>query len=78
MQRVLVVTADHETKIERVQKRSGLSRDEVQRIMAAQLSDEQRMAFADDVIANNGSIKDAQIEVEVLHQDYLRYAQIEN
>lgn len=74
MQRILVVTAERETKISRVQKRSGLSRDEVERIMATQLSDEQRASFADDLIANDGTIEDAQREVDALHQKYLELA----
>ena len=76
MQRVLVVTADQESKIARVQKRSGLSRQEVQRIMQTQLSDAQRTEFSDDIIANNGSIADAQEEVERLHHLYLSLSQV--
>jgi len=53
MDRILVVTADRETKITRVMKRSNLSRDEVLRIMATQLDDSQRLDFSDDVIAND-------------------------
>jgi len=71
LDRICVVTADHNTKVERVKQRSKLSSDEVERIMQTQLTDEQRLAFADDVIENNGTIKDAQFEVEKLHQLYL-------
>lgn len=71
MQRVLVVTADRETKVERVKKRSNLARDEIERIMATQLDDRERLSFADDVISNNGSIADAQHEVQKLHELYL-------
>ena len=71
MQRVLVVTAEQETKIERVKQRSQLSREEVLQIMRNQISDEERLQFADDVIANDGTIEDAHAEVERLHQVYL-------
>ena len=71
MQRILVVTTETETKITRVQKRSGLSRNEIERIMATQLDDEQRLSFADDVIANDDSIVDVQRSVEALHKKYL-------
>lgn len=70
-QRVLVVTANHQTKIKRVQKRSNLSEEEVLSIMQTQLSDTQRREFADEVIENDGSIQDAQQQVEELHQYYL-------
>jgi len=71
MDRILVVTAERETKIERVIKRSNLAREEVERIMQSQLSDEQRLLFADDVIGNDGTIEDAQKQVEKLHELYL-------
>lgn len=71
LDRVLSVTADRDTKIERVKKRSGLSTSEIERIMQTQLSDEARLAFSDDVIENNSSIKDAQDEVVKLHDLYL-------
>lgn len=71
MDRILVVTADRETKIERVKKRSNLDRDEVERIMATQLDDTERLNFADDVINNDGSIADAHQAVEKLHELYL-------
>ena len=70
LDRVVSVTVDRETRIQRVQKRSGLSREEVERIMATQLSDEERLAFSDDVISNDGSISDAHRRVEELHQLY--------
>jgi dephospho-CoA kinase len=70
-QRVLIVTADHETKVERVKRRSGLSESEVLRIMRTQLTDEQRVEFADDIVSNNGTIEDAQKQVEALHHKYL-------
>ncbi len=74
MQRVLVVTADREIKIERVKKRSNLSRDEVIRIMDTQLSDEQRLLFADDVIENNRTLDHVYGEVERLHSRYSEMA----
>jgi len=74
MKRVLVVTANRDVKIERVKKRSGLEADEIERIMETQLNDQQRELLADDTIANNGSISDAQIAVEELHRRYLSFA----
>jgi dephospho-CoA kinase len=75
IQQVLTITANHETKVERVKKRSGLSRVEVERIMDTQLSDQERSDFADDIIANDGTIAEAQSEVERLHQLYLNLSQ---
>ena len=74
MQRILIVTADHQSKIKRVQKRSNLLPDEVERIMQAQSSDAQRRQFADDELENNGSKKDAYQKVDKLHGQYLKLA----
>ena len=71
MQRTLVVTADHNTKVERVMKRSSISRQEVERIMHTQISDAERLAFADDVIVNDGSIDQAHQQAKAMHQKYL-------
>ncbi len=75
MKRILVVTAATETKIVRVQKRSGLQREEVQRIMQTQLHDDERKRFADDIIENDTSLEHVYSEVEKLHQYYLEVSQ---
>ena len=71
LQRVLVVTANRNTKIDRVKKRSQLTKQEVVRIMETQLDDTERLSFADDVIENDSTIEDAYEQVEKLHQTYL-------
>lgn len=53
--RVCVVDCDPETQIRRVQSRSGLTADTIQRIMAAQAARETRLAAAHDVILNDGA-----------------------
>ena len=75
MQRVLVVTADHQTKLARVKKRSKLSFAETQAIMQTQLSDEARLEFADDVICNDGTIAEALRQTDELHVGYLALSQ---
>jgi dephospho-CoA kinase len=72
--RVLVVDADIERCIERVAARSGLSREEVLAIVAAQASRPARLAVADDVIANDGTLADLTQAVETLHARYLALA----
>jgi len=75
MDRIVVVAADVETKINRVEKRSKLSREEVLQIMKTQLSDEQRAEFADDIIENNSTLEHVYAEVEKLHKAYLRLSE---
>jgi dephospho-CoA kinase len=52
--RVIVVDCDTETQTQRVMARSGLSDEEVKRIVAHQASRAQRLAFADLVVFNQG------------------------
>ena len=61
---VLVVDCSPQTQIARVAARSGLQAGEVQRIMAAQASREDRLAAADIVICNEG-LSLAQLQQEV-------------
>ena len=72
--RVLVVDAPEETRAARVQARSGLSGDEVRRIMRTQVPRAERLAAADDVIDNGGSRDALRKQVAVLHQKYLQFA----
>lgn len=70
--RVVVVDCDDEVRIARVMARSGLARAEVERIMAAQASRAQRLAVADDVIDNNGSLDLLGEQIAQLHDRYLK------
>ncbi|ARP88823.1 dephospho-CoA kinase [Bordetella genomosp. 9] len=53
--RICVVDCDPETQIRRVQARSGLTIETIQRIMAAQAARATRLAAAQDVILNDGA-----------------------
>ncbi len=68
--RVLVVDCPQEIQLERVRARSGLAAEEVLRIIAAQVSREARLAAADDVIENSGSLDALHKQVESLHRKY--------
>lgn len=72
--RVLVVDCADATRIGRVMARSGLSRAEIEQIMAAQASREARLAAADDVIENNGSLAELAARVAELDLRYRRLA----
>jgi dephospho-CoA kinase len=56
---LLVVDCSEATRIERVMARSGLPREAVEKIIAAQATREQRLAAADAVICNDGIPLDA-------------------
>jgi dephospho-CoA kinase len=72
--RVLVVDCPEEEQIRRTMARSQLAREEVQAIMAAQASRARRLALADDVIVNNGSVADLEEAVRALDARYRRLA----
>lgn len=70
IQRVLLIHADEATRTTRVQQRNGLALDEIRRIMANQPSDAERLAMANDVIYNAGSLKNLLDAVQAQHQIY--------
>lgn len=55
---IIVVDAPHESCLERVIARSGLTREDVERRMAEQLSPEEKRGLADFVIENTGTLED--------------------
>jgi dephospho-CoA kinase len=71
LDRILVVDSAEAQQIERVRARSGLSPDDTRAIIAAQASREQRLAAADEVLDNNGSLADLRDQIDRLHQKYL-------
>jgi len=74
LDRTLVVDADEDRRTQWVEERSGLSRQEVRGIMAAQASRAKRLEAADDVIVNDGSLNDLERKVDSLHRHYLALA----
>jgi dephospho-CoA kinase len=70
LNRVLVVDCPEAVQIARVIARSGLTRDEVEAILAVQAGRAERLAAADDVITNTASPEDLNAEVALLHQRY--------
>jgi dephospho-CoA kinase len=75
LDRVLVVDCPQAIQITRVRQRSGLPEAEIRRIIASQIQRERRLAAADDVIDNSGTIAALQQRVRELHETYLRLAQ---
>ncbi len=69
--RVLVVDCPPEVQIERVVRRNGLPRAQIEAILAAQASRAQRLAAADDVIDNGGPPDALAAQVERLHETYV-------
>lgn len=71
MDRVLVVDCSTETQLARLQARDDESREQALKMIGAQASREERLAIADDVIDNDGSLEQTKQQVLALHDHYL-------
>ena len=72
--RVLVVDCPEDVQIARVRQRSSLPEEEIRRILDSQASRAERLAAADDVIDNSGSLDALHKQVRELHAKYLELA----
>ena len=70
--RVLVVDSPEDAQVARVVQR-GLTEDAVRAIMKSQVSRAERLAAADDVIDNAGTLEALRKQVGALHQKYLQF-----
>jgi len=68
--RVLVVDCPEEQQIARLMSRDGETRDGARQMLAAQVSRDQRLAAADDVITNVGPAGDLPSQVALLDRKY--------
>ena len=72
--RILVVDVPESVQIERTMARDNVPRAQAEAILASQLDRSARLAFADDVIVNDGSLDDLRAAVDALHPRYLELA----
>lgn len=74
MDRILVVDCDEETQIRRLLDRDAESVEQARRILEAQASRDERLAIADDVIDNNGTLAELREATVAIHRQYLERA----
>lgn len=72
--RICVVDCPEPLQVARVRQRSGLAEAQIRAIMAAQATRAQRLAAADDVLDNAGTLAELEAQVERLHARYLAAA----
>ena len=72
---ILVVDCALETQINRVKLRDNLSDSQVMAIINSQVSRDQRLAEADSIIDNNQHISDLSLQVNLLHNQFLKQSQ---
>jgi dephospho-CoA kinase len=73
--RVLVVDCPEEAQIERLMARDGTSREQAAEMLSAQVSREERLDAAHDVIENTGTLADLRDFVATLHRNYALLSQ---
>ena len=69
--RVLAIDCPEQMQISRVMARNGLQEAQVRAIMATQVTRAERLAAADDVIANDDGVAALAPQVEALHRQYI-------
>ena len=72
--RVLVVDVPVETQIERAMTRDTMTKEQTEAIIRQQCPRQTRLAKADDVVDNNGSLEQLHQQLDKLHQRYLSLA----
>ena len=72
--RVLVVDCDEQTQLLRVLHRDDRPEQQIRQIIQAQATREQRLAAANDVISNTGSVEDLRQQVAQLDHKYRQLA----
>ena len=70
--RILVVDVEEEVQIERVVARDNISRNQAKSILSAQTSRQDRLALANDIIDNSGSLTELREKTLALHRKYLK------
>ena len=70
LQRILVVDVPVDVQRERLTRRDGIDVPLAEKMIAAQATREQRLAIADDVLVNTGSLEDLQRHVSALDAQY--------
>jgi len=70
--RVLVIDCDEQLQRTRTIKRDNTNIKDIEAIMKAQATRQQRLSHADDVIENSGDLASLEKQVEHCHQEYLK------
>jgi dephospho-CoA kinase len=72
VERILVIDASEALQYQRAQQRDHLSSTQLDAILQTQVSRQQRLAQADDIIVNDGNLEKLKQEVFKLHERYLQ------
>lgn len=73
--RVLIIDTPPDLQLARLLKRDNISENLAKSMLSSQISNAQRVSFADDVIVNGGHTSALTSQVEHLHTKYLKLSQ---
>ena len=73
--RTLVIQTSQSLQLSRVAERDQCTEAHVKTIIDTQLSDQERIKYADDIIVNDGTHEDLIHQISQLHQKYLALSQ---
>ncbi|WP_163832602.1 dephospho-CoA kinase [Spartinivicinus ruber] len=72
--RTLLIDVPESVQIDRACQRDNMTKEQAQRILATQMSQEEKQQRADDIINNQGSLQQLYAQLDQLHQQYLGFA----
>ena len=70
LDRILVIDVPRKTQLQRLVRRDGIDAALAEKMLAAQAGRERRLAIADDVIVNDGTLQALESQVSALHARY--------
>lgn len=70
--RIVVVDADEEIRVQRALARGGLQEGDIRARMSRQMDPGEKRARADYIVDNNGSLADLEVQADVLWDDLVR------
>jgi dephospho-CoA kinase len=73
--RILVVDVDEDVQLHRIMARDGCTLEQARAVLASQASRSARLAAANDILLNAGTVTDLRQAVDHLHERYLRLAE---
>ncbi len=72
MDKVIVVFAPDQQRVERLERRDGISQEEAKMVISSQLPQEEKLRVADFVIRNEGSLEETKQKAREIFQELKR------
>lgn len=73
--RIVIIDTPEEIQQNRLQLRDNIDKNLARNMILSQTTNEKRLSYADDIINNNNQIADLKVQVENLHNMYLKLSQ---